>query len=488
MNLRGRHGASGGDAPADDRPRRPRKKQKSSGTPVLLIVGIVAVLVIGVAGAAVAIVALSGKDKDKQSAQINPPPSAPAVNVASNQPNPRPAGGPPIAPAVGPGTKAPGNPTPATKTDAAPPDTGVPASPTSSGSTQDVYDYVLKSTVWILNLMPGGRVAGGTGSVIDANERLILTNNHVVANMQELVVFFPIYENGQPVKEREQYMNILKEKSKSPADLLHAEIIAMDPLRDLAVIRVPKLPAGTESLPIAKGVINIGQTVHSVGNPGASGAMWVYTQGVVRSVYRKKWKSTGGDGTLTTHDAEILETQSPTNHGDSGGPLVNDRGEMVGVTQGGDSEAHLISIFISLNEARDYIEREYQRKFAKPWTPVARAPLRLRGGGGVDVTALINALDHKEAKNRASAAKSLGDMGPDAKLAVRRLVKAVKDPDELTSRAAAEALIKIGAPGRDDLPALLEALKDPKPEVRRYGQLLEAGNVGVGRPARGGAF
>jgi HEAT repeat protein len=185
-------------------------------------------------------------------------------------------------------------------------------------------------------------------------------------------------------------------------------------------------------------------------------------------VYRKKWVSTGGGGIQTPHDAEILETQSPTNHGDSGGPLVNDRGELVGVTQGVHSEAHLFSIFISLNEARDYIEREYLRKFAKPWAPVARAPLRIRGGGGADVTALINALDHKEAKNRASAAKSLGDMGPDAKLAVRRLIKALKDPDELTSRTAADALTKIGAPGRDDLPALIEALKDQKPDVRRY--------------------
>src|SRR5262245_40942161 len=133
-----------------------------------------------------------------------------------------------------------------------------------------------------MNIMPGGRAATGTGSVVDANDRLILTNNHVVANMHELVVFFPTYENGKPVKERDRYLNMLKEGNKSPADLIHAEIIAMDPLRDLALIRVPKLPPGTEALPIAKGVVNIGQVVHSVGNPGASDALWVYTQGVVR--------------------------------------------------------------------------------------------------------------------------------------------------------------------------------------------------------------
>src|SRR5205823_6828696 len=125
------------------------------------------------------------------------------------------------------------------------------------------------------------------------------------------VVFFPSYENGKPVKERDQYLKLLQEKAKSPADLIHAEIIAMDPLRDLALIRVPKLPPGTEALPIAKGVVNIGQVVHSVGNPGASDATWVYTQGVGRSVYRKKWSSTAGR-VQAPHDAEIRQARCPT--------------------------------------------------------------------------------------------------------------------------------------------------------------------------------
>ena len=57
----------------------------------------------------------------------------------------------------------------------------------------------------------------------------------------------------------------------------------------------------------------------------------------------------------------------------------------------------------------------------------------------------ITALDHKDAKNRASAAKSLGDMGPDAKLAIRRLVKALKDPDENVRSEAVWALTELEA-------------------------------------------
>ena len=439
----------------DDRPRRRRKPQKSSNGAVLAIVAVVAVLLIGVGGLVIGIFAFGNK---------------PAPTFVANPQPPNPNFVPPPPPRTGltdPLTRPPSSSSSPTKPESSSGDSSAaPATPASSGSVQDVYHYVLKSTVLIVNLMQNG-AALGTGSVIDANERLILTNFHVVANTAQLIVFFPTYDGGKLVSEKEQYLSKVKKSNNSPEDLILGDVLATDTQRDLALIRVPKLPPGTEALPLAKGVVNIGQTVHSVGNPGASGALWVYTQGAVRSIYRKKWKAGGGD-LLLTLDAEVVETQSPTNHGDSGGPLVNDRGELVGVTEGGSAAGNLISVFISLSEARDFIEREFQRKYGKAWSPVARAPLRLRGGGGADVTALINALDNKDAKSRASAARSLGEMGPDAKLAIRRLIKALKDPDELTARAATEALAKIGAPGRDDLSALLEALKDPKPEVRRY--------------------
>ncbi|MFL5340144.1 MAG: HEAT repeat domain-containing protein [Gemmataceae bacterium] len=440
----------------DDSPRRRKKSKESSNGPVLAIVALVAVLLI-VGGVVVGIFAFGGKKETTGQQVVN---NVPERNVP-------PGGIPPMSSGPGSRPAEPSRPaTPTKPADSSGDSGGVPVSTASSGSVQEIYDYVLKSTVLIFNVMPRG-LASGTGSVVDANERLILTNYHVVAHNEHLVVFFPTYENGKPVAERDRYMNTLKEKIKTPADLNEAEVIAMDPARDLALVRVPKIPAGTETLPLAKGMVTIGQTVHSVGNPGASGALWVYTQGAVRSIYRNKWKIKL-DEELVAMDSEVVETQSPTNHGDSGGPLVNERGEMVGVTEGGSAEGHLISLFISVNEARNFIEREYQRKFNKPWKPVGRSALRIRSGGGGDVTTLINALDHKDAKNRASAAKNLGEMGPDAKLAIRRLVKALKDPDELTSRCAAEALTKIGAPGKDDLPALLEAIKDPKVEVRRY--------------------
>jgi hypothetical protein len=99
-----------------------------------------------------------------------------------------------------------------------------------------------------------------------------------------------------------------------------------------------------------------GQSVHSIGNPGRSGALWVYTPGKVRQVYSKKWK-VELDGKTVTFQAKVVETDSATNPGDSGGPLVNDKGELVGVTQGGAVDAQLLSTFVDVTEVRKLIGR-----------------------------------------------------------------------------------------------------------------------------------
>ena len=109
-------------------------------------------------------------------------------------------------------------------------------------------------------------------------------------------------------------------------------------------------------MPLAAESPDPGQTVHSLGNPGRSGALWVYTPGKVRQVYSKTWKAKLDDRTHT-FEARVIETDSPTNPGDSGGPLVNDKGELVGVTEGGATDAQLLSLFVDLSEVKKLLRR-----------------------------------------------------------------------------------------------------------------------------------
>jgi serine protease Do len=184
----------------------------------------------------------------------------------------------------------------------------------------------------------------------------VLTNYHVVGESPKVIVFFPQYNNRKLIAEKEIFFEKIKEKS-NPAPV--GTVVARSMKTDLALVQLDALPDGVVPLNLAKRGAVPGQRVHSIGNPGGSNALWLYTSGTVRQVSHQKWRA--GDAT-SYHDfeAEVVETQSPTNPGDSGGPLVNDQGDLVAVTEGGSRQAQLMSIFIHVDEVRALLD-DYRR-------------------------------------------------------------------------------------------------------------------------------
>ena len=214
-----------------------------------------------------------------------------------------------------------------------------------------VYRKVLPSTVWIHSERGRGKLATGSGSLIDRGRRLVLTNYHVVGNVKKAAVFFPAFEKNRVVPERQYYLDRAGRLG------IPGEVVEFDKEADLALIRIDRVPDDVKPLPVAAESPEPGQTVHSIGNPGRSGALWVYTPGKVRQVYSKKWKAKLNERTIHTFEAKVVETDSPTNPGDSGGPLVNDAGELVGVTQGGALDAESLSLFVDVSEVRRFLNR-----------------------------------------------------------------------------------------------------------------------------------
>jgi hypothetical protein len=215
-----------------------------------------------------------------------------------------------------------------------------------------VYQRVLPSTVWIHSDRGAGRLATGSGALIDRGRRLIITNYHVVADVAKAKVFFPKYDaNKKVIPERQYYQERVNQLS------IPGQVIEIDKQSDLALVRLDWTPEGVPELPLALASAEPGQSVHSIGNPGKSGALWVYTPGKVRQVYNKKWKAKLDAKTLLEFQARVIETDSPTNPGDSGGPLINDQGELVGVTQGGVIDADQLSLFIDISEVKRLIKR-----------------------------------------------------------------------------------------------------------------------------------
>jgi hypothetical protein len=227
-----------------------------------------------------------------------------------------------------------------------------PTAPAPADVGAGVYRNVLRSTVWVHSDRGSGRLATGTGTLVDRGRRLVLTNYHVVGDVKRATVFFP--DSGRDkraISDRKHYLENANRLG------IAGDVVEIDKEGDLALVRIDRVPDGVPALALANESPDPGQTVHSVGNPGKSGALWVYTPGKVRQVYSKKWRAKLDDRTVLTFEARVIETDSPTNPGDSGGPLVNDKGQLVGVTQGGAIDAQLLSTFVDLSEVKRLLNR-----------------------------------------------------------------------------------------------------------------------------------
>jgi hypothetical protein len=182
---------------------------------------------------------------------------------------------------------------------------------------------------------------------------------------------FPAFRDDKLIAERDWYKQHISDQG------IRGIVRARDRQADMALIQIERVPNGVQALPISNEGVSPGQTVHSVGNPGGSGALWVYTPGKVRQVYQKKWAAKAGRETLQ-FEARVIETDSPTNPGDSGGPLVNERAELVGVTQGGATNASLLSTFVDVSEVKRFLNSQTVRAIPGPAGATEREPFAVR--------------------------------------------------------------------------------------------------------------
>jgi S1-C subfamily serine protease len=237
-----------------------------------------------------------------------------------------------------------------------------------------VYQNVLKSTVWVISDRGAGQTATGSGTLIDRRRRLVLTNYHVVGDIDRVTVIFPVFRDGQLISERSYYKQHERELG------IRGTVKARDKQADMAIIQIERVPEGALALSLSPQGVLPGQTVHSLGNPGSSGALWVYTPGKVRQVYQRRWVARAGREEFQ-FEARIIETDSPTNPGDSGGPLANDRAELVGVTQGGATQAASLSTFIDISEVNRFLNTQSVRNIPRPPGQSARDALPVKDNG-----------------------------------------------------------------------------------------------------------
>ena len=145
------------------------------------------------------------------------------------------------------------------------------------------------------------RVGKSLGSgVVISGKGYVLTNNHVVANAQDILVGF---SDGREHK---------------------AKIVGADPDSDLAVLKLEGKKALKNLVPIKlgrSGKMRLGETVLAIGNPFGVGQ--TVTMGIVSA------KGRANMGILDYED--FIQTDAAINPGNSGGALINMRGELIGI-------------------------------------------------------------------------------------------------------------------------------------------------------------
>jgi serine protease Do len=137
----------------------------------------------------------------------------------------------------------------------------------------------------------------GSGFVIDAQQGIVVTNNHVIADADEIEVIF------------------------SDGGKLKAELVGRDTKTDIAVLKVDPTARKLTSLRFGDSDrIRIGDWVMAIGNPFGLGG--TVTVGIVSARNR--------DINSGPYD-DFIQTDAAINRGNSGGPLFNMYGEVVGI-------------------------------------------------------------------------------------------------------------------------------------------------------------
>jgi serine protease Do len=172
----------------------------------------------------------------------------------------------------------------------------------------------------------------GSGVIIDKDGQ-ILTNAHVVDGAASLTV-------------------TLDSGNKTPA-----RILGLDPVLDLALLRVESATA----LPAARlgdsSAVKVGDEVVAIGNP--IGLDQTMTRGIVSGLNRLL---------PGISDEPMIQTDAPINPGNSGGPLVDRCGGVVGINTLISEDAQSIGFAVPINAAKSILRdlRELGR-VVRPW-------------------------------------------------------------------------------------------------------------------------
>ncbi len=168
-------------------------------------------------------------------------------------------------------------------------------------------------------------VGAGSGFIV-SEDGLVLTNKHVVSD--KAADYTVLTNSGKKYS---------------------AKVLALDPVQDLAIIKIqsdekfPAIKIGDSSgIQIGQGAITIGNALGQFTNTVSVGVI----SGLGRTI-----SASGSAGFSETLEG-IIQTDAAINPGNSGGPLINLKGEVIGINTAMADGAQSIGFAIPINIAK----------------------------------------------------------------------------------------------------------------------------------------
>ena len=217
----------------------------------------------------------------------------------------------------------------------------------TEGSIADIANKVAKSVVSIVTSTKTTNYFGtdysgsaaGTGIIATA-DGYIITNKHVINGANKVTV---ILDDGTSYED--------------------VEVVAVDPLNDIAFLKIKDVNNLTPATLGDSKTINVGQQVIAIGN-----ALGEYQNSVTAGIISGTGRDvTASDGTGQNAEtlSDMIQTDAAINSGNSGGPLVNAAGEVIGVNTATSATAENMGFAIPISSVKGMLKQLIETGKAK---------------------------------------------------------------------------------------------------------------------------
>jgi serine protease Do len=227
------------------------------------------------------------------------------------------------------------------------------ALPTPSSTAQKLYSAAKADLLQVRSLLKTGRTQSSVGSgFLVGTSNLVLTNYHVVSQF----ALDPDTYTGEWVDTAGQRGNI--------------ELLAVDVLHDLAVVRVNRYGTGYFKLGDKPAALTQGQYLYSLGNPLDLG--FAISEGAFNGVIARSFY-------------EQLMFTGPINAGMSGGPSVTVDGAVAGINVSKRLDGELVSFLVPARYAQELLKKvDPEAKPPKDFTAIVAQQLLVHQKAMID--------------------------------------------------------------------------------------------------------